>query len=81
MSRQQAPAEKLTLAEIVALDAWMDIKLAAKYGSINRKVLERAARKKKVRAGRLGTAYRFRPSWINEFLLDGGFDGTHGGRA
>lgn len=55
---------------------WMDTKTAAAYGGLNVKVLERAAKKKKVKSGQIGGRYRFKAEYIDALLKKGGFDGT-----
>ncbi len=55
---------------------WMDTKTAAVYGQVNRKVLERAAKKRNVQSGELGGRYRFKAEHIDNWLQKRGFDGT-----
>lgn len=55
---------------------WMGSAAAAKYAGINQKVLERLAKKGKVRSGKLGRIYRFKAEHIDALLEKGGFDGT-----
>lgn len=62
--------------DVQTVNGWLNTKEAAQYGRINHKVLERLAKRKKIRSGKIGRAYRFRPKWIDDFLEKGGFDGT-----
>ena len=55
---------------------WLNTREAAIYGSMNRKVLERLARKKRIQRGRHGREYRFLRQSIYNYLMRRGFDGA-----
>lgn len=56
---------------------WLTTAEAAKYIKVNRRVLERWARAKKVRSARTPAGdYRFHTDWLDRDLQKGGFDGS-----